>query len=242
MLDVVPKKRDKVVSVIRQNDALLITTERGLLQLEPKKADIIRVRYTQREKLEDRIGVGICENAAYAEWNYEELDREIVLTTEKLCLHISRSDAAIRYFNKEGKLLLAERAKDPRELEEFDSYRIMEGGEAVVEEIQTPDGIKKVIRDVQKEFDKKLYHTRLHLKFKEKECLYGLGQAEEGVLNLRGTVQYVHQANLKIAILLLYKARLRHHPHFSGFLSRKGVSARYKWWFASIPILHYTIL
>lgn len=203
MLKVFPKKRDKIVSVTRQNDALLIVTERGQLQLEPKKADIIRVRYTQKEALEDRIGVGICENASYTQWDYEEKENEILLETEKLCLHISRSDAAIRYFDKAGKLLLAERAKDPRELEEFDSYRIMEGGQAVVEEVKTPDGVKKVVRDVQKEFDKKLYHTRLHLNFKEKECLYGLGQAEEGVLNLRGTVQYVHQANLKIAVPFL---------------------------------------
>lgn len=200
MLQVDSKKRDSIINVIREKEALLIKTELGQLLLEPKRSDIIRIRYTQKDQFAEGIGVGICENAVFSDWGYEEKEREICLSTEKLCLRISRSDAAIRYYDKQGKLLLAERDKDPRELEEFDSYRIMEGGEAKVEEIATADGVKKVVRDVQKEFDKKLYHTRLHLKFKEEEYLYGLGQAEEGVLNLRGTTQYLHQANLKIAI------------------------------------------
>lgn len=205
MLQAEPKKRDKIIEVNRQGDVLLIRTERGLLRLEPKRKDIIRVRYTYRKEFADGTGVGVCEDTPYGEWDYftENTKNGLVnvrLVTEFLELRISGSDAAIRYYNRNGKLLLAERAKDPRELEEFDSWRIMDDGEAIVEEVKTADGVKKVVRDAQKEFDKKLYHTRLHLTFQEKECLYGLGQAEEGVLNLRGTTQYLHQANLKIAV------------------------------------------
>lgn len=53
------------------------------------------------------------------------------------------------------------------------------------------------------EFDGKLCHTRLYFQFAPQERLYGLGQAEEGVWDLRHTTQYLHQANLKIAIPLL---------------------------------------
>ena len=72
-----------------------------------------------------------------------------------------------------------------------------------VEEVATPDGIKRRIREADRIFDRKLCRTRLYLEFAPGERLYGLGQAEEGVRDLRHTVQYLHQANLKIAIPLL---------------------------------------
>lgn len=201
------KKRDQIVSVCREGNVLSMITEQGRLRLEPKRADIIRIRYTRREDYADETGIGISQDPDYSEWNYEEKQDEICLVTDSAVLKISKSDSAIRYYDKDGKLLLAERAKDPRELSEFDSYRIMDGGQAVVEEVATADGIKKVARDARMEFSKKLYHTKLHLEFQEKECLYGLGQAEEGVLNLRGTVQYLHQANRKIAIPFLLSTK-----------------------------------
>ena len=200
MLQVSPKSRDKIESVNREKESLFIKTERGMLRIDPKRADIIRIRYTRRENFQDGTGAGICQDRTISGWYHEVTEREILLFTERLTLHVSRSDAAIQYADRDGKVLLSEREKDPRELEEFDTYRIMEGAETWTEDVETADGIKRKVHDAPKVFDKKLYHTRLHLRFKEKECLYGLGQAEEGVLNLRGTVQYLHQANRKIAV------------------------------------------
>ena len=200
MLQVSPKSRDKIESVNREKESLFIKTERGMLRIDPKRADIIRIRYTRRENFQDGTGAGICQDRTISGWYHEVTEREILLFTERLTLHVSRSDAAIQHADRDGKVLLSEREKDPRELEEFDTYRIMEGAETWTEDVETADGIKRKVHDAPKVFDKKLYHTRLHLRFQEKECLYGLGQAEEGVLNLRGTVQYLHQANRKIAV------------------------------------------
>ena len=201
------KKRDGIVSARRDGNALSITTERGKLRLEPKRADLIRIRYTRREKYMAGTGIGICQDPEFSEWDYEEGQDDICLMTENVRIRISRSDAAIRYYDSDGELLLAERDKDPRQLDEFDAYRIMDGAQARVEEVKTADGVKKIARDARMEFWKKLYHTKLYLEFQEGECLYGLGQAEEGVLNLRGTVQYLHQANRKIAVPFLLSTK-----------------------------------
>ena len=72
-----------------------------------------------------------------------------------------------------------------------------------VEEVATPDGVKRRIREADRVFDRKLCRTRLYLEFAPQERLYGLGQEEEGAWDLRHTAQYLHQANLKIAIPLL---------------------------------------
>ena len=71
------------------------------------------------------------------------------------------------------------------------------------EHIKTPDGTKEVVREAAKLQDGTLYHTRLFLEWQEQEALYGLGQNEEGITNLRGQIVYVHQANRKIAVPML---------------------------------------
>lgn len=200
MLDVFKKKRDQIVSAERKNDVLEIRTLRGILQIEPKREDIVRIRYTRREEMQERLGIGLLENPTYSSWDYIEMENTVQLTTQRLILEISKSDAAIRYYDSKRKLLIAERDKDPRELESFESMKIVEGAEAEVEEIQTADGVKRRVRSAERVVDKELYHTRLHLNFQKDEAIYGLGQSEEGMLNLRGTTQYVHQANRKIAV------------------------------------------
>lgn len=217
MLQVFQKPRDQVESVSRTADALQIETARGTLRLEPQSSQIVRIRYAQLHVLRDpenprRItgtekhtfadtkGIGIVYNDGFADWSFTETEQEVLLTTSAVRLSISKSDAAITYEKPDGTLLLKERAVDPRDMEPFTAYRLDADGQAVVEEVETADGVKRVVRDAAKVADGELYHTRLHLEFQQDEHVYGLGQAEEGVLDLRGTTQYVHQANRKIAV------------------------------------------
>lgn len=101
----------------------------------------------------------------------------------------------------EEKLLFSENLENPHVLEKFDLYKT--AGNIKIEEIQTADGLKKRVTSADKIFDKSMYHTSLLCNFSENEKLFGLGQAEEGTWNLRGTTQYLHQANKKIAIPFL---------------------------------------
>lgn len=203
MLEVYKKPKDRIVSFARREDALYIKTERGSLLIEPKSDRIMRIRYTRREDFAAGTGIGIIRNAPFSEWTLEEESESVLIKTGALCLSVSKTDAAIRYMRPDGALLLQEREKDPREVESFSAYKLADDAEAVVEEIKTADGVKKVVKEAEKVFDKELYHTRLHLSFQPDEHLYGLGQAEEGILDLRGTTQYIHQANRKIGVPFL---------------------------------------
>ena len=111
MLTVSVKKRDQIVSAERIGDSLLIRTQRGLLRLEPKRTDIVRVRYTRRDSFAEQTGIGICEDRGFSGWSFEEGEEGIRVATDRLMLQVSRSDAAIRYLDADGKLLLAEREK-----------------------------------------------------------------------------------------------------------------------------------
>lgn len=110
---------------------------------------------------------------------------------------LSTSDPA----GTEEKLLFSENPENPHVLEKFDLYKT--AGNIKIEEIQTADGLKKRVTSADKIFDKSMYHTSLLCNFSENEKLFGLGQSEEGTWNLRGTTQYLHQANKKIAIPFL---------------------------------------
>lgn len=203
MLEVIKRKQDAVESVCRKEDSLFLQTGKGVLRLKPINSRIVRVTYTMREKITGACGIGILEDKSRAEWEYEEQKDKVILRTEELILEVNKQTGSLRYLEKGGRLLLAEREENSRELVEFDSYRTVIDENTKIEEVETPDGIKRVIKEACTVFDRKLYHTYLHLKWQESEHLYGLGQAEEGLLNLRGSVQYLHQANLKIAIPFL---------------------------------------
>lgn len=205
MLEAKRRPVDRVTLVERTGDALQIQTERGFLRVEPQREDVFRIRYSYGP-LGNRLGDGIIAHTGYAGWSCEETRDEIVLSTSRAKLHISKNNAAIRYEDASGKLLLAERG---RALERFDAPQLVSDGEAemVWEDVETPDGTKRVLKRKQPGQTQTLYHMWLHLAFQENERLYGLGQAEEGILNLRGTTQYLHQANRKIAIPMLLSSR-----------------------------------
>lgn len=203
MLEVVKRKQDLVEKTYCRGGSLFLETQKGLLRLKPRNDSIVRISYTQKGEFTGNVGIGILEEKEWDGWTCEEQECRVVLYTEKLALEVDKRTGSIRYLERSGRLLLAEREEDSRELEEFDSYKTVIDENTKIEEVETADGVKRVIKEASMVFDKKLYHTRLHLKWQESERLYGLGQAEEGLLNLRGSVQYLHQANLKIAIPFL---------------------------------------
>ncbi|MBO5197135.1 MAG: DUF4968 domain-containing protein [Lachnospiraceae bacterium] len=207
MLQVKNRLKREIDRVEYSADWVDFYSEAGVLRIEPKDERIIRVMYTMRDGFTDEVGIGILEPPGKAEWLVEETKEAYLVKTSCVTAEVNKRTSSIRYFDAKGTLLLAEKERESRVLEEFDSYRLVVDENTKVDLVETPDGVKKIIREANKEFDRKLYHTRLFLNWQEDEALYGLGQAEEGVLNLRGTTQYVHQANLKIGIPMLLSTK-----------------------------------
>ncbi|MGB8452552.1 MAG: TIM-barrel domain-containing protein [Anaerocolumna sp.] len=201
---VVNKRPDKKITrVERIQDALLLYSDNGTIKLEPKSPEVIRVVYTLKDTFSNQEKPGILCKGVYDQWKYSETESEILLCTDKLSLLINKNTASIQYYDQNHKLLLKERDYESKNLEEFDSFKTVVDDNTKIDRVVTPDGIKEVVREAAKVFDQKLYKTRLYLEWQEEEALYGLGQNEEGYLNLRGTTAFLHQANKKIAIPFL---------------------------------------
>lgn len=206
-MQVIPRKKETVLSVERKNNALFLTHETGIIRIWPQTDSNIRVSRTEKECFSNSQGEEFADLSGECRWDWEQNDDQILLLTNSLNVRISCATGSVCMEAKDGRRLMCEREHESKTLEAFDFYRIVPSESMQVEVVQTADGVKHKIRSADKIFDRQLFHTRLNLVFSEEEKLFGLGQAEEGVWNLRGTTQYLHQANLKIAVPLLLSDR-----------------------------------
>ncbi|MDR1688634.1 MAG: glycoside hydrolase family 31 protein [Clostridiales bacterium] len=203
MLNAVKRESQEITSVQRESGCVLLYSRYGVLRLAPKSETIIRVIFTRKDTADEVTGVGIVTDSPFTDWELEEQGGFVNLRTSSLTVSVNKASGSISYYNSQGSLLLAERDFESHMLEEFDAYRTSEEEAAETESVVTPDGVKQKIKSAVRVFDKKLCRTRIHFKWQEGEALYGLGQSAENTLNLRGTTQFLHQANMKIAIPFL---------------------------------------
>lgn len=203
MLEVDRRKNSIITKVERKADSLYLYSEKGMYRLMPKNEDIIRITFTARNEFLNIMKPGIWDHSVYSDWKYTQTDHQILLYTKEITVIVQKDTASFTYYDRDGRLLLRERDENSKELDEFTVYKIVEDAEVHKEVVVTADGTKEVIRAADKVEDGMLYHTRLHLEFQEDEALFGLGQQEEGIFNLRGQMIFLHQANKKISVPML---------------------------------------
>lgn len=203
MLQAELRKKRNITKAYRQENALYLEAEAGLTRIIPQDSHIFRISFTKGGTFSKAQGEEFADLSADCKWTWEEDDTKIVLRAESLQAVIDRASGSIRFLRSDGSLLLAERGYESKDVEEFDVFQTVINENTEIEKIQTPDGEKQQIRQADRVWTGKLCHTRLYLTFGENERLYGLGQAEEGVWNLRHTTQYLHPANLKISLPVL---------------------------------------
>jgi alpha-D-xyloside xylohydrolase len=196
-----PKKIKTTVTTIKEmTNALILCTEKGKIKIAPYADGIIRIVYTLSEEFSQTQSPGTVYPNNLCQWSYIENDVTITVKTKLIDLVIQKETCALAYYDKNGNLLVKEPERGGKTLIPFKSYKTVRDENSQIEKIETPDGIKEVVINARREFCKDLNHCRLEFDWAEDEALYGLGQQEEGTLNLRGTRRYIHQANMKIAI------------------------------------------
>lgn len=192
-------KSREITGVERVGDSLILVSDHGKHRLTPKNERTVRVTYTSRDEFSNRIKSGVVAFDNFSDWSFEDNGAAITLRMPELCVEICKATGSYKYMDASGKLLLAERASESKELESFTMYSLVEES-AKVEEIQTADGKKNVVSEAKRVPTGESYHTRFNFTLQDNEFVYGLGQHEEGFGSLRGRTVYVHQANRCIAI------------------------------------------
>lgn len=208
MLYAFPAKSTKITGIQLNNNTLFLTSERGRLRVCPYLQGAVRITYTEREAFskEKKVGV-VAKPSKRVKLSYTETEDTIEVKSGSLRLVILRESGAITYYSETNGKLFAERKTECRDMESYTTYVLADDGAAEIEKIKTADGVKEVVRAANRVATGALYHTRLHFSFTEDEAVYGLGQQENGPMNLRHSTVYVHQANRKIAIPMLVSTK-----------------------------------
>lgn len=83
--------------------------------------------------------------------------------------------------------------------EKRDIYHFSTGGEEPVIRVEkTVDGQRTYIENLKEVYDRTAWRAELKLALTEDEHIFGFGQDENGVWDLRGKIEYLYQHNMKI--------------------------------------------
>jgi len=203
MMSIRPAVSTEIGSIIKKDNSLLLTSPAGILRLQPLTAESVRISYTESDF---REGQGcLLLPVKFEGWDYEVNASAVILHLPQRTITVDRKTGSVYAFSEaeaELKRPVSFHTSGtlPFQVEPFDFYRTSRKSEIRTEQIETPDGVKSRIVGRETEFDETLCRTRVNFRFEEGEHIIGLGQSEDGLYDFRGTTQYLHQANRKIAI------------------------------------------
>ena len=105
--------------VKKQEDGLHLQSRYGELRLSPVRSNMIRITFSRNGEISGDVHPGIAAAADRVErfWSYKDSPGMVCLTTDALRLQMDKTTGSIQYMTPEGRLLLAERSKDSRQME-----------------------------------------------------------------------------------------------------------------------------
>ena len=125
---------------------------------------------------------------------------EFAPSPAKAEIHFAQRNGCIQFTGKTGELLLEETG---HMLEPKPTYRYTVDGTPIFGINTRPTARWPISENAQQIPGESAYHGKLTFQISAGECLYGLGQHENGVYNYRGHTETMHQTNMKISIPFL---------------------------------------
>lgn len=197
----------KIIGYERGERGLILETTKGRIQIETYSPSILHIVYTHEEEFSTKESLAVVPEAYQgAEWSLTESEGTIELTTTRLQLSILKATGAFRYRDRNGRLLAKEPDRGGKSLVATEAVRYVYDDTSSVTTSMSADGVR-VQAEAKDAIVRKAYHTKLEFEWAEGEALYGLGSHEEGIMNLRGTSQYLYQQNMKAVVPMLVSTK-----------------------------------
>ncbi|WP_284645615.1 glycoside hydrolase family 31 protein [Paenibacillus silviterrae] len=197
----------KIIGYERGERGLILETTKGRIQIEIYSPSILHIVYTHEEEFSTKESLAVVPEAYQgAEWSLTESEGTIELITSRLQLSILKATGAFRYRDRNGRLLAKEPDRGGKSLVATEAVRYVYDDTSSVTSSMSADGVR-VQAEAKDAIVRKAYHTKLEFEWAEGEALYGLGSHEEGIMNLRGTSQYLYQQNMKAVVPMLVSTK-----------------------------------
>ena len=187
-----------------------LETTHGRLRLQAVSDTVIRATYTLAKEFSARPSLVVLPQALaerVADSVAERPDGKLEYRCAGLRVRIDPATMAFSWYDRSGRLLAREPESGGKTLVPFDlvKYHYVYAGALTIQDgadgqkVRASEGIAVV--------DRRSYHTKLEFVWQDGEALYGLGSHEDGVMNLRGSMQYLYQQNMKVVVPCLLSTR-----------------------------------
>jgi len=189
-------------------NGIRLSSPKETLWILPVHENVIRLVSSKKKDLSSDKSLMITEQEPFSEWYTEQDEKSYFVITEKIKVAVNKLTLSAAYYSRTGDLILSEADKDARSLEEIDLVKSKFDTKEDLQMEVTVDGLRMKNNAVETYVDRTSYHAKISFEWQEKEALYGLGSHEEGIMNLRGTHQYVYQQNMKACVPMLVSSKM----------------------------------
>lgn len=172
----------------------------GTLDVEARWAGVLRVRFTREPEFSTVPSWMVESPPPVTPLEAEEAGGILFLRTEELEMSVDPAAGRLGWRDRAGKPLLRTPARKGVELHPAPvrRARLLD-----VRTEQTVDGERTRESGIEWETVREAWQARLRFEFQPGEAVYGLGQHEQGLLNLRGSSEDLYQQNMKVAMPVL---------------------------------------
>lgn len=181
-------------------NGVLMTLQSQQLKVVFQTPTMVRVQYVPKGELKDNeTTCCLPQEKQKISVRVKESDDFVTLKTKQLVVIISKSTGAIQYATPNGDILLKENEATPRTMDAV-SLSQMKYDDTVENANNKPTATPVDDSDL-------AWKVRQHFVWQAGEALYGLGSHQEGPMNLRGTMQYIYQHNMKECMPVLMSTK-----------------------------------
>jgi alpha-D-xyloside xylohydrolase len=186
---------------IESHDSSLVLSAGSLrLRIAFVTETIVRLTFTDGQSFQTRASLIVEPQRSEAAFELQETADAYIVSTDTLKLVVCKQSAAIRYYDRNDKLLMCEPVGGGKWLTAKEVFKNVYGKEANVAANHSVDGVRTSATTYDRVFDRTAFEAKLEFVFDGHEALFGLGSHEEGYGNLRGKSRELYQHNLKAVV------------------------------------------
>lgn len=199
-------------------DGLILKTTHGQIRLQAAGPSIMRVTYTLADDFSATPSLLVLPEGERPPLDaelpgpaagrlVETPGADLTFSLPGISVRIDPATLSFTWFDRNDRLLTREPARGGKTLDPFTLQKYQYDPTDAMTVQYGADGLKVRATEGRPVADRVSYHTKLEFEWQDGEALYGLGSHEDGVMNLRGTMQYLYQQNMKVVIPFLVSTR-----------------------------------
>lgn len=196
-----------MISYQVEGNTVTLRLEKGMMRLTSFGSGIIRCVCTNGSEAKDLSPLGILPaDGPCPDWSEDETPEFLNFQSGSVSLQVDRISGLFTWKDADTEAILLREGGKELALGPVVKY-VIDGPKAIINRVKTVDGERSFVENLVPQHDRDAYRAKIYFQWQPGEIIHGLGQAEDGDYNRRGTTQYLYQHNMKIPVPFLLSDR-----------------------------------